>query len=135
MLNKLASQRTITVFLVTATSIGLSACATNSGAHYRPIIDGPVTAAYQADLSECQSLARDRNYINGDTKSDAMLGATLGAVIGAIDADKGDSVEGAIAGALIGGVLGGADSAYDARGERKSIVVNCLAGRGHRVVG
>lgn len=113
----------------------LPACATNSGATYTPIVDGPRTASFQSDLSDCQSVARQRNYINGDTQNDAMLGAAAGALIGGIEADSGDTLEGILAGAVIGGLFGGAESAYDARGERRDIVINCMAGRGHRVVG
>ena len=113
----------------------LTACATNSGAKYQPIVDGPKTAAYDQDLYECQRLAEQRKYINGDTKNDAMIGALAGAVIGAISADKSDALEGAVGGAAVGGLIGGGATAYEARNERKHIVMNCMAGRGYRVLG
>jgi len=40
-------------------------------------------------------------------------------------------LEGAIAGALAGGI----SSAVDASEKREAIVIECLRGRGHRVVG
>ncbi|MEM9600613.1 MAG: glycine zipper family protein, partial [Pseudomonadota bacterium] len=113
----------------------LPACATNSGANYVPLVDGPRNASFHADLEACQSLAKDRNYLNGDTQNDAMLGAIAGGLIGGIEADSGDTLEGILAGAVVGSVIGGAESAYDVSDERRHIVVQCMSGRGHRVVG
>lgn len=111
----------------------LVACA-NSGARYVPIHDGEQSPTYLADLTECQTLAHERELINGDTKTDILVGAGVGAVAGAIDGDS-DDVGGAIAGALIGAAVGAGNGAMEARDDRKAIVISCMQGRGHRVVG
>jgi outer membrane lipoprotein SlyB len=111
--------------------VALTGCA-NTGAAYQPILDGPQTAAYQNDLVECQALAREHSLINQNTKSDVLVGALIGGALGALD-DGG--VGNAIGGAAVGGAAGAASGAYDARDKRSQIVVNCLKGRGHRVVG
>lgn len=108
----------------------LTACA-NTGADYSPIVDGPKDVSYTQDLAECQGLAKQRSYTNGDVKSDAALGAGIGAIAGGID----EGVEGAVGGLLLGGLIGGGGRAYETQDERKEIVVECLKGRGHNVVG
>ncbi|MGJ8556276.1 MAG: glycine zipper family protein [Sulfitobacter geojensis] len=107
----------------------VAACA-DSGANYRPILDGPATPAFQADLAACQTLARNQSQMDQETLGAAALGAGAGAVLGEID-DEGDALGGAIVGAL----AGGAASAVNVSERRESIVIECLRGRGHRVVG
>lgn len=107
----------------------LAACA-DSGANYRPILDGPANAAYQADLAACQTLARNQNQLDQETLGATVLGAGAGAALGEFD-DEADALGGAVAGALAGGVAG----ALNADERREAIVVECLRGRGHRVVG
>ncbi|MCE8536937.1 glycine zipper family protein [Ruegeria pomeroyi] len=110
-------------------SVLVGACA-DSGAGYTPILDGQPTAAFQADLSACQALARDQRQFDQETAGATLLGASAGALLGAAD-DDADAVGGAIAGAVAGGVAG----AVNASERRESIVVDCLRGRGYRVVG
>jgi uncharacterized protein YcfJ len=112
----------------TAGLVLVAACA-DSGANYQPILDGTPTAAYRADLAACQTLARNQNQFDQDTMAATVLGAGVGAALG--EADGGDALGGAVAGALAGGV----SSAVDASERREAIVVECLRGRGHRVVG
>jgi uncharacterized protein YcfJ len=107
----------------------VSACA-GSGADYTPILDGPPTAAFQSDLTACQALARNQRQFDQETAGAVVLGAGAGALLGAAD-DDADAAGGAIAGALAGGVA----SAVSASERREAIVVECLRGRGHRVVG
>ena len=104
----------------------VAACA-DSGANYRPILDGTPTPAFEADLTDCQALARAQ--FENETLGATVLGAGLGAALG--EADSGDAAGGAIAGALAGGVA----SVVDVNERRQSIVIECLRGRGHRVVG
>lgn len=118
--------------LCAALALPLSACA-GVGANYQPIIDGPITAAYNQDIQDCRALAQQRKYVNNDTKNDALIGAVIGGLLGLTE--SGDDGENFVAGALVGGALGGASTAFDARDERKDIVRHCMAGRGHRVVG
>lgn len=107
----------------------LTACA-DSGANYQPILDGTPTSAYQSDLAACQALARNQSQFDQETLGATALGAGAGAALGEIDED-GDPLGGAIAGALAGGVAG----AMNASEQRKAIVIECLRGRGHPVVG
>ncbi|SNT20035.1 glycine zipper family protein [Tropicimonas sediminicola] len=107
----------------------LAACA-DSGANYRPILDGTPTPAYEADLAACQQLARDQRAFDQETAAAAVLGAGAGALLGAAD-DDADAAGGAIVGALAGGTAG----AVNANDRRQEIVIECLRGRGHLVVG
>lgn len=107
----------------------VAACA-SGGANYQPILDGPANYSYRADLAACQSLARNQSQLNKETLGSAALGAGAGAVLGKVD-DDGNALGGAIVGAL----AGGAASAVKVSERRKGIVMECLRGRGHRVVG
>ena len=105
----------------------LVAACSDTGANYRPILDGTPTLAYEADLTACQALAGDQ--FEHETLGATVLGAGVGAALG--EADSGDAAGGAMAGALAGGIA----SAVDVNERRQSIVIECLRGRGHRVVG
>lgn len=107
----------------------LAACA-DSGATYTPILDGAPKAAFQSDLSACQTLAQDQKQFDQETAASAVMGAGAGALLGAADEDA-DIAGGAIAGALAASVA----SAVNASEKREAIVIECLRGRGHRVVG
>ena len=112
------------VCLVLAFNSGCS----NTAAGYQPIVDGPRDAKYAQNLQACQQLAQQRSYVNGDVKTEALLGG----VLGALTAD--DDVT-ATEGFLAGGLIGGAGRSWETRDERKNIVVSCMKQRGHRVVG
>lgn len=112
----------------TAGLVLVAACA-DSGANYQPILDGAPTPAYPADLTTCRALARDQDQFDQETMAATALGAGVGAALG--EADSGDALGGAVAGALAGGV----SSAVAASERREAIVIECLRGRGHRVVG
>jgi len=115
--------------------LGLSACA-NTGADYTPIVDGPYTTGFSTDLDACQKVAERRSYTNGDVQSEVAFGAvTTGLVTGLIAGIEDGDVGSGIAGALIGGVAAGVGQSRDTSGERKNIVVSCMQGRGHNVVG
>lgn len=107
----------------------LAAC-DDTGARYTPILDGAPNAAFEADLAACQALARDQRRFDQETLAAAALGAGVGAVLGQVDDDT-NAAGGALAGALAGGTA----VAVDTSDRRAAIVVDCLRGRGHRVVG
>jgi hypothetical protein len=107
----------------------LSACA-DIGASYQPILDGAPSASFQSDLQACQSLARGQHQLDQDTMGSAAAGGLLGAAIADHD-ESGTAVEGLVGGALIG-LVGGVSKSKD---KREAIVVDCMKGRGHRVVG
>ena len=116
-----------TQLIITATGLALLAACSDTGANYEPILDGIPTGAYQADLNDCQALAR--NQFEDETLAATVLAAGAGAALGELD--DGDALGGAIAGALAGGVA----SAVSVDERRQEIVIECLRGRGHRVVG
>jgi hypothetical protein len=117
------------VFLVLLSSAALTACA-DSGANTTPILDGQPSAAFHSDLAAYQTLARDQRRFDRDTAGAAVLGAGDGAVLWAAGEDA-DAAGGAIAGALAGGVA----AAANASERREAMVMECLRGRGHPVVG
>ena len=118
----------ITVVVVLGAFLG--GCA-GSGSSYVPVVDGTQSHAFDRDLLACQQVAKQLKFNNGDVRSNAALGAGVGAVIGAVDS----GIEGAIVGAVLGGALEGGGRAWEVRDERKGIVINCMAGRGHNIVG
>jgi len=118
------------VFLPVLAILPVLAACDGTGATYTPILDGTPSVAFQSDLSDCQSLARNQRQFDQETVAAAVLGAGVGAVLGKVD-DDGDAAGGAIAGALAGGT----SVAVDVSDRREAIVVECLRGRGHRVVG
>lgn len=117
------------IYLTALVPAFLAACG-DSGANYTPILDGTPTPAFQSDLAACQSLARNQTQFDQETIGATVLGAGAGALLGEAD-DDGTAAGGAVAGALAGGIA----SAVNASDRRESIVIECLRGRGHRVVG
>ena len=105
-----------------------TAC-TNSGANYQPILDGQPSAAFQSDLTSCQSLARKQDEFGHETAGAIVLGAGVGALLGEVD------VNDPLGGALWGALAGGGAAAANGTERREAIVVQCLRGRGHPVVG
>jgi len=126
------NSRRLTAACLCSSTLLLSACATG-GAAYEPIIDGPKNAQYTEDLDDCQALAESREYLNGDVKTAAVVGAALGGLF-ALTRRNADT-EDVLDGAAVGGLLGGGDRALKTRTERKYIVLDCMAGRGYRVLG
>ena len=113
-----------------AATLVLSGCGA-SASKYQPIVDGPKGAGYEQDLSACSQVAEQREYLNDDVKSEAMMAAGVGGVLGGID----QGLEGAIGGALVGGAIGAGGKAWQVRDDRKKIVIECMKQRGHKVVG
>ncbi len=132
----LGSARIILAFSLVG--IVLTGCAgsqsLNMGSGYQPILDGPASATYRADLAACQQLAADQSQFDQETLAAAALGAGAGALLGIADDSMSDE-EGAFGGAIVGAVVGGAAGWASATERREAIVVRCLQGRGHRVVG
>lgn len=108
----------------------VAAACSDRGANYQPILDGPQNAAFQSDLMACQDLARAHKNGGRSAKEAALIGAGIGAVLGEIDDDAD-----ALGGAIVGAVAGGAASASETADRSESIVIECMRGRGHRVVG
>jgi len=124
-------QNAVIIAALSSAGLMLNGCA-NTGSGYRPIVDGYEDDAYHADLADCQSLAKTKGSRDGDTKVSALAGAVVGGAFGALEDE---SLEGALLGALLGGLVGGAGAAAETQEDQKSIVIQCMYGRGHPVVG
>lgn len=127
-------RKTATLSTMTALSFGLLlvGCAST----YQPIVDmkGVDNARYQQDLSECRQYAGQVDVAE-DTATDTLIGAGIGAALGAaVGAIGGDPGTGAAIGATAGGIGGGASGGMSSAQRQKSIINNCLAGRGYRVL-
>ena len=96
------------------------------------MIDGPKGPGFEADLHACQDVARQKPLINDEAREDALIGAGLGALLALGEGDAADAV---VAAAALGGVAGASAGALDNHGDRAEIVVACMQGRGHKVVG
>ncbi|MDA7965648.1 glycine zipper family protein [Ruegeria sp.] len=117
--------------LIIPAILSIGAC-TNVGANYQPIVDGPVGPNYNADLAQCQALARSQPTLDSNTAGAAAIGAAGAAGVKAIvDDSASDLGRTAVAGALVGA---GA-SAISNTQNQEVIVRNCMRGRGYNVVG
>lgn len=114
-------------------ALSLSACS-GTGADYTPITDGTRNASFDNDLKACQDVARQQPWLNDQTREDALIGAGIGVMAGMADSDV-SNLEGAVGGAVAGGLAGAGASTLDTRDDRKEIVISCMRGRGHSVVG
>ncbi|PRY25169.1 hypothetical protein CLV78_102346 [Aliiruegeria haliotis] len=104
----------------------------NSGANYTPVIDGPVSANYNSDLAQCQSLAASQGTVNSETGAAALTGAALAGGTAALIDNTGSNARDA---ALVGAVAGGISSAAQNVSQKEVIVRNCMRSRGYNVVG
>ena len=111
--------------------LAIAACE-NSGASYSPIVDGPKGANYQNDLAECQALAASKPIVDGDTTGAVAVGVAGGAATSAIINDSSDDLGRAAAVGALAAITADAVSKTEAR---KNIVINCMRGRGHNVIG
>lgn len=109
----------------------VAACA-NSGANYRPVIDGPVGPNYDADLADCQSLAAQQGAFDQNTGAAAATGAVVAGGTAAIFNNRGNNVRDA---ALAGAATGVAAGALQQQNNKAAIVRNCMRSRGYNVVG
>ena len=107
----------------------LGACS-GLGTNETLVVDGPKSASFDSDLAACRNLARQQGQLDAETGAAVVLGAGLGALLGWADPGS-NGGEGAIGGALGGAAVGTVSAAE----KRQEIVINCMIGRGHIVVG
>lgn len=124
----------------TVLSLALSGCASappntpgaGTGDTYTPFVDvhGVDPSRYSSDLESCRSYARQ---IDPNKKAmEGMLGGIiLGAMIGAAMGGSGYHAE---QGALAGGGAGIGAAGGKAIVKQETILANCMAGRGYRVL-
>lgn len=129
------------ILAVSAAALMLAGCAQNVNGRYQyqPVVDvkasGKTHDEYLTDLDECQQLAAQRDG-TGEAVASAIAGALLGAALGGIVGHAyGAPQHGMAYGAGMGGIAAGAKGAAAGHQNQQSIVQNCLAGRGYRVVG
>lgn len=132
--------KSILVFAITSSLVG---CASNPnavgsgyGAGYTPVIDGPQDSNYWANLGECRNLASQvqRNR-ESEVAGQAVAGAVAGALIGGLLGGKGYRNETSAYVAKAGAVTGGAQALGSAAQGGKQVIINCMIGRGYRVLG
>jgi hypothetical protein len=98
--------------------------------------DGPRTPQLERDEVECRNIAR--NYDNGNAQWEAGSGAIIGGLAGALDSDpdeKGDVGAGLLVGAAVGAATGAAGAKIDNLDDRRVVLIRCMQGRGHSVLG
>ncbi|WP_162932988.1 glycine zipper family protein [Roseovarius sp. EL26] len=93
------------------------------------VVDGIQTAQFDADRQECIELAR--NYEDESVKRGALRTAAVGGLVGAVEGGVG----GAVVGAAVGGGLGAWDAAPERDDDRREVLIRCMQGRGHAVIG
>ena len=123
-----------------AAALAISGCAVappntpgaGSGDTYTPFVDmqGLDGTRYASDLAGCRSYAKQI-----DPGKQAMAGMLGGILIGAlVGAAIGGNSYTAERGALAGGGAGVAGAGAKAVSKQETIIANCLAGRGYRVL-
>lgn len=121
-------KKTITII---AAALALTGCAaTNTGAGFSPVIDGADPIKVTADLRDCQAHAQQVAGAADRAVAGAIAGAVIGGLFNAALGVKGYGNEMAAFGAVTGALEGAGAGAKD----QKSIVRNCMVGRGHRVL-
>jgi len=100
-------------------SLGALAACGQTGASHARVVDGTRDINFATDLGACRGLSRRQPVVDDET-GNAVLAD-----------DKGDASEGAVVGALAGAL---ADT-QNLPGHRKAMVIACMRGRGHNVVG
>lgn len=100
----------------------------------RPLtVDGPRAIGFQDDLAVCRNLALSHD---DPELNKGIAGSTaIGAVVGGLGADNGGELEGALIGAAVGGLVGAAEKNETIKGEQRQVLIRCMQGRGHRVIG
>lgn len=111
--------------------LGLAACGDYPTRKPLAVV-GTRNANFALDEQECRALAA--NYAPGKQAGSIGGGAISGALIGGLTSVSGETTEGALAGAAIGGLLGAAEGQYSDDEARRQVLVNCMQGRGHRVI-
>jgi outer membrane lipoprotein SlyB len=129
-----------TTAAITALAVGLAGCAiappntpgAGVGATYTPVIDttGVNVARYYGDLDSCRTFSRQI-----DVQSAQMNGMFAGILAGAFTAAAfGGSRRSMDQAATYGGGVGIARAGNRALGKQETIMANCMASRGYRVL-
>lgn len=120
-----------TVKMIGVGALGLLLSGCGEEVHKELIVDGPRNAAFQSDLAACRQIALQKQK----TGSGATSGAVMGGLVGGLSSGDGDEFGGMVTGAIVGGMVGSSEEGAEVEAAREGIVVNCMRGRGHKVVG
>ena len=104
-----------------------------AGADVRPIVDmkGVNEAAYEKDLQECQTYAKEQSGMGETAAKGAGAGAVIGGFLGLV---TGGNKTGIVQAAGAGAVIGGAGGAFTGNQAQEAVVKRCLGGRGYKVL-
>ncbi|WP_380058144.1 glycine zipper family protein [Falsihalocynthiibacter sp. SS001] len=111
--------------------LAVAACG-NTGSNYQPVIDGPVSANYGADLAQCQNLAAQQGALASDTAAQVATGAGVAAAGTAVFNNNNNNVRDA---AALGALAGLTAGALEQNSNKEVIIRNCMRQRGYKVVG
>lgn len=102
------------------------------GETYTPVVDmqGVDLGRYDADLDACRANAKKVDA-SGQAMAGLIAGMLVGAAVGASFGGNGRYME---SGAMAGGGAGLGRNANKAAVKQETIIANCLAGRGYRVL-
>lgn len=102
------------------------------GCAHDPIVDmhGVDRGQYQQDLGECRQYAAQVNTAR-ESATRGAIGAAVGGVLGAIVGDHRTAQK--VGG--VGAVSGAAKGAERAEQRKNRVLMNCLKGRGYKVLG
>lgn len=115
------------------TGLILTAAACGQSEVDRPLtLDGTANASYNGDLAQCRAIAE--NYRAEDLRRGAIGGAVVGGLIGGTTSGS-DKLDDALIGAAVGGLVGAAEASEELDGLRRDVIIRCMMGRGHPVIG
>lgn len=125
------------IAVILAGGVVLTGCASYSD--WRPTVDpygDPNAANIGRDTVECRQLALNASGSTGqEAGKGALVGGAVGAAAGAVlGAAVGSPGKGAALGAAAGGVGGATHQGFGAEDNYKRAYINCMRGRGHRVI-
>jgi len=103
-----------------------------AGCAHDPIVDmqGVNRQQYQQDLMECKQYAAQVNTA-GEAAKRGAIGAAVGGILGAIVGDHRTAQK--VGG--VGAVSGAAHGTERAEHRKERVIINCLKGRGYKVLG
>lgn len=119
------------IALAVSAALALGGCA-NTGANYRPMVDTKDVdmTRFESDLSDCSAYAAR----TAGAAEMAAVGAVVGALIGAVLATTGGAKRDRGEIARVGAVSGALGAAADGERDQRTIIRNCLSGRGYKVL-
>ena len=103
-----------------------------AGCAWRPMVDPKTTdmARFETDLAECKQIAEQGPGAGAGAAGGAAVGYALGQVVARTTGNSHVANEAGRGAAVIGGAKGAGSGAE----AKRSVIRNCLSGRGHKVL-